>query len=388
MHATANSAPDQVPARLGVGPMSKNAVDAAIEVAYRHRRPIMLIPSRRQVEAQSQGGGYVEGWSTQTFAEYVRSRDPERLILLCRDHGGPYQNPREKQQRYSLSEAVKSSALSYEEDIRQGFDLLHIDTSVDLDGVAPLEAAIDRAVELYAGADEFAKSHGADPMFEIGFEDQGSDTNDPAEFEEQVGIALERLRGAGLPDPTFIVAQTGTKVLETENVGALTIAPFAVASTVRELAAITRRYGVALKAHNCDYLTREQLTHLERAGVDALNVAPEFGVVESRALVAILRELGLNVQLERFLALSYRSRSWEKWMLAGTRATDTDRALISGHYVFATDAFRDIKEAARGRAEQRGIDLDARLRGAVASAIEHYSAALPVTEAVKQPVAA
>ncbi|RRR98720.1 tagatose-6-phosphate kinase [Glycomyces terrestris] len=368
--------------------MSKNAVDAAIDVAYRNRRPIMLIPSRRQVEAQSQGGGYVEGWSTETFAQYVRSRDPEGLLLLCRDHGGPYQNPREKQQRYSLSEALKSAALSYEEDIRQGFDLLHIDTSVGLDGTAPVEAAIDRAVELYAGAVEYAASQGARPMFEIGFEDQGPDTNDPAEFEEQVGAALARLRAAGLPDPVFIVAQTGTKVLETVNVGALTLAPFAVASTVRALAAATRRHGVALKAHNCDYLTREQLRHLDRAGVDALNVAPEFGVVESRALAALLRELGLNVQLERFLALSYESRSWEKWMRPGTLASDTDRAPISGHYVFATDAFRDIKEAARDRAERRGIDLDARLRDAVAAAIEHYSAALPVTEAVKQPVAA
>ncbi|MEU4180957.1 class II D-tagatose-bisphosphate aldolase, non-catalytic subunit [Streptomyces sp. NPDC026589] len=356
--------------------MSKNAVDAALEVAYRRRQPLMLIPSRRQVEAENQGGGYVEGWDTAAFAGYVRKRDPEGLILLCRDHGGPYQNPREKQQRYGLSEAMKSAAQSYEEDIRQGFDLLHVDTSVDLDGVATLEAAIDRAVELYARAVEFARSVKAKPQFEIGFEDQGSDTNDPAEFEAQVGAALEQLRAAGLPDPTFIVAQTATKVLETENVGALTVAPFAVSSTIRELAAITRKNGIALKAHNCDYLSRQQLARLSGAGVDALNVAPEFGVVESRAFAALLRELGLNIQLERFLTLAYESRSWQKWMHADTRAGDTDRAMIAGHYVFATDAFRDLKEAARARAQQRGIDLDGRLRGAVASAIEHYALAL------------
>lgn len=391
MRNSANAARTDVPARLGVGPMSKNAVDAAIDVAYRHHRPLMLIPSRRQIETQAQGGGYVEGWSTETFAAYVRSRDPEGLVLLCRDHGGPYQSPREKQERYSLSEAMKSAAQSYQDDIRHGFDLLHVDTSVDLDGVAPMEAAIDRAVELYAAAVEFANANGADPMFEIGFEGQGSDTNDPAEFEEQVVTALQRLRSAGLPDPTFIVAQTGTKVMETENIGALTIAPFAVASTVRELAAVTRRHGIALKAHNCDYLTSDQLAHLDRAGVDALNVAPEFGVVESRAFAALLRELGLNVQLERFLAAAYESRSWEKWMRQGTRASDTERALIAGHYVFATDTFRDIKEAARSRAEQRGIDLDERLRDAVAASIEHYAAALPVARtavAAGQPVAA
>ncbi|MCF6469297.1 tagatose-6-phosphate kinase [Nonomuraea sp. MG754425] len=357
--------------------MSRNAVDAAIEVAYRHRQPIMLIPSRRQVEAQTQGGGYVEGWNTETFAAYVRSRDPERLLLLCRDHGGPYQHPRERQQRFSLSDAMRSAAQSYAEDIRQGFDLLHIDTSADLEGPAPMDAAIDRAVELYAQAVEVARSLGADVAFEIGFEDQGRDTNDPAEYDKQVGTALERLRIVGLPEPTFIVAQTATKVLETVNVGALTLAPFAVSSAVRELASITHEHGIALKAHNCDYLSRTELAHLTRAGVDALNVAPEFGVAESRAFAALLRELSLNVQLERFLALAYESRSWEKWMRPGTDAGDADRALIAGHYVFATDTFRDLKEAARDRASRLGIDLDGRLREAVAAAIEHYVVAMP-----------
>ncbi|GAA2230717.1 class II D-tagatose-bisphosphate aldolase, non-catalytic subunit [Streptomyces amakusaensis] len=356
-------------------------MDAAIQVAYRRQRRLMLIPSRRQVETAAQGGGYVEGWTTESFAEYVRSQDPDGLILLCRDHGGPYQNPQEKLQRYSLGEAMKSAAQSYEEDIRQGFDLLHIDTSVDLDGVAPLDDAIDRAVELYGQAVETARSLGRGTLFEIGFEDQGGDTNDPAEFDEQVSTALDRLKGAGLPLPTFIVAQTATKVMETRNVGALTIAPFAVATTVRTLVGITSRHGIALKAHNCDYLTREQLTYLNAAGVDALNVAPEFGVVETRAFLALLDELNLPVQRERFLEAAYNSKSWGKWMHPRTTASDTDRAVIAGHYTFATEGFLALKEAVRHTADKRGIDIDARLRDAVDSSIDHYAAALPETRA-------
>ncbi|CAL9562690.1 class II D-tagatose-bisphosphate aldolase non-catalytic subunit [Streptomyces lavenduligriseus] len=372
-----NSADIAVPSRLGVGPMSKNAVDAAIQVAYRRKRRLMLIPSRRQVEAAEQGGGYVEGWTTETFAEYVRSRDPEGLILLCRDHGGPYQNPQERLQRYSIEQAMKSAAESYAEDIRQGFDLLHVDTSVDLDGVASLEDAIDRAVELYGQSVETARSLGRATLFEIGFEDQGSDTNDPEEFEEQVTTALERLKGAGLPLPTFIVAQTATKVMETRNVGALTIAPFAVASAVRSLVAVTRRHGIALKAHNCDYLSRDQLRFLNAAGVDALNVAPEFGVVETRAFLALLEELNLPVQRERFLEAAYDSGSWAKWMHPETTASDTDRAVIAGHYTFATEDFQALKEVAGHFAAKKGIDVDARLRDAVDRAIDHYADALP-----------
>ena len=42
---------------LGVGPMSKNCVDATIELANQYRSPIFLIASRRQIDSQQFGGG-------------------------------------------------------------------------------------------------------------------------------------------------------------------------------------------------------------------------------------------------------------------------------------------------------------------------------------------
>ena len=49
--------------------MSRNGVHAAIRLAYRHQRPVMLIASRSQIECTELGGGYVEGWSTETFTQ-------------------------------------------------------------------------------------------------------------------------------------------------------------------------------------------------------------------------------------------------------------------------------------------------------------------------------
>ena len=48
--------------------------------------PLGLIPSRRQVDHES---GYVNGWVTETFCNYVRSKTDK--VLLVRDHGGPNQ---------------------------------------------------------------------------------------------------------------------------------------------------------------------------------------------------------------------------------------------------------------------------------------------------------
>jgi hypothetical protein len=77
---------------LGVGPMSKNCVDATIELANTYEIPIMMIASRRQIDSEDFGGGYVNNWSTERFAEYVIDRDKKGKIILARDHGGPWQS--------------------------------------------------------------------------------------------------------------------------------------------------------------------------------------------------------------------------------------------------------------------------------------------------------
>ena len=60
---------------LGVGPMSTNCVDAAIELANDYEVPTFLIASRRQIDSEAFGGGYVNNWTTADFAEYVINRD-------------------------------------------------------------------------------------------------------------------------------------------------------------------------------------------------------------------------------------------------------------------------------------------------------------------------
>jgi tagatose-1,6-bisphosphate aldolase non-catalytic subunit AgaZ/GatZ len=379
-----------VPSRLGVGPVSKNAVDAAIEVAYERRERLMLIPSRRQIEAESQGGGYVEAWDTRGFARYVRERDPASLILLCRDHGGPYQHPREIRGSYTGAEAMKAAAESMREDIEAGFDLLHVDTSADLTGAADESTAIKRAVDLCGEMVDFARSTGHEPLFEFGFETQGPEVGDPDVFQAQVDQTMEQLRQRALRPPLFLVAQTGTKVMETSNIGHLKTVPRSVVGKLRELAAVVTGHGFALKAHNCDYLNHVDLGHLVEGGVDALNVAPELGVVETRAFLRLLRQLGLTSQADRFLELAYESNAWRKWMIPGSQAPPTQRAVIAGHYVYNTETFREIKRRAQQTAYP--LDIDRHLRRRIAAVIDSYARALacqriaaPAEEARCQP---
>ena len=178
------------------------------------------------------------------------------------------------------------------------------------------------------------------------------------------------------PYPAFIVIQAGTRVLETQNVGSFD-SPVRVDNElppeihIPRMIEICNKYGIFMKEHNTDYLSTESLKWQPRLGIHAANIAPEYGVAETRALIRILKESNQEKLLDDFLKLSYDSKKWEKWMLKDTNATDTDRAVIAGHYVFATKECIDIKNQAKAKVD----NLDDLLKNAVMKSIERYMTA-------------
>ncbi|MFN3075326.1 MAG: class II D-tagatose-bisphosphate aldolase non-catalytic subunit [Alphaproteobacteria bacterium] len=363
---------------LGVGPMSATCVDATIELAKEHDVPIMLVASRRQVECGELGRGYVEGWTTQSFADYVRERDASGNIVLCRDHGGPWQGNGETEPPLDAATAMERAKISYAADIDAGFSVLHVDPSIDpLFKVPPQETVLERLFELYRFCWRYAQAQGRRVVFEIGTEEQVSLAGGLGDTERAL-VEVERvLRKEGLPMPLFVVVQTGTKVEETRNVGVFG-SPLRVENELpAELhvpLAITllRRHGVYLKQHNTDYLDDENLSWLPRLGVSAANVAPEFGVVETRTWLELMRQGGREDLAERFVALSLASGKWKKWLSANTATTDLDRAVISGHYVFSTSEFREIATETEATLAAHAIDARAVVRERVKAAIRRY----------------
>ena len=129
---------------LGVGPMSINCINTTINLANEYNIPIFLISSRRQIDCEAKGKGYVNNMSTSEFSNYVSQRDKKRLIYLSRDHGGPWQNPIEKNNKYKLSDAMKSAKESYLEDIKSGYKILHIDPSIDIHETPSTDEILNR----------------------------------------------------------------------------------------------------------------------------------------------------------------------------------------------------------------------------------------------------
>ena len=362
---------------LGVGPMSANCVDATIELANEHDVPIMLIASRRQIDSDAFGGGYVNNWTTQEFARYVMDRDKKGKILLARDHGGPWQNTKEIDEKYGLRRAMESAKSSYLTDIQSGFQILHIDPSVDIHGSPNVDEVLDRVFELYEYCWQQAHKLGQEIIFEVGTEEQSGSTNSQEELDYTLNAIRNFCKNNHMPSPSFVVIQSGTRVMETRNVGSFDTPlrvtdELAVEIQVPKMIEICNHYGILMKGHNTDYLSDEGLQWHPRLGIHAANVAPEFGVAETRALIAVLEDNKLQTLADKFMQLAFDSKKWKKWMLPDTKATDRDRSIIAGHYVFAHPECKELKAKARKDLAGKNIDLDSYLKDQVKQSIMRY----------------
>ena len=362
---------------LGVGPMSVNCVDATIELANEYEVPILMIASRRQIDSEEFGGGYVNNWTTENFARYVTDKDKKGKILLARDHGGPWQSIKEKEEKLGLRRAMDSAKSSYRADIAAGFQVLHIDPSVDIHGSPDVDEVLDRVFDLYEFCWSQAQQAGQEIIFEVGTEEQSGSTNSQEELDYTLNAIKKFCMQTNIPQPTFVVIQSGTRVMEMRNVGSFD-SPIRVANEIPSeiqlprMIEICNRHGILMKEHNTDYLSDESLQWHPRLGIHAANVAPEFGVAETAALVNVFETNGLAKLAERFLKIAYDSNKWDKWMLDNTTATDRDRSLIAGHYVYSKPEVRELKIEAGKELERKGIHLEEHLKQQVKQRILRY----------------
>jgi len=358
---------------LGVGPMSKNCIDATIELANEYCTPLMLIASRRQIDSEQFGGGYVENWTTEQYADYVIYKDTQKNIILARDHGGPWQNELEISNKLNLNDAMQSAKESYRADIDAGFQILHIDPSVDIHANPNIDQVLERVYELYEFCWTYSQQKNQDVIFEIGTEEQNGSNNTQEELEYTLECMRKFCKSNKLPYPSFIVIQAGTRVMEMRNIGSFD-SPIRVANElppeiqIPKMISICNHYRIFMKEHNADYLSTDSLKWQPRLGIHAANIAPEFGVAESKAFIDLMENSNQNILLEEFLRISYESKKWEKWMINATSASDKDKAIISGHYIFSTAECLELKSQARFHIK----DLDTQLKNKVKESIFRY----------------
>ncbi len=362
---------------LGVGPMSKNCIDAVIEIANEYDVPIPLIASRRQIDSISFDGGYVCNWDTKKFADYVLDNDKKGNVILSRDHGGPWQNNKEIDKKLGLERAIRSAKDSFLVDIKSGFEIIHIDPSIDIYSEPDTNTLLDRIYELYEYCFSISQRFNREIIFEIGTDEQSGSTQSLEEVDYVLNSIHLFCNKNSLPKPSFIVIQTGTKVMEMRNIGSFD-SPIRIANEIPseilipKVLEVCAAYNILLKEHNADYLSDMALKWHPKLGISAANVAPEFGVTESKTLYQLLINQGLNNYAEEFIRISLNSNKWEKWLINNSKATEIEKGLIAGHYIFSNNEFIELKKKISIDLASKDIIVDDVLKESVKKAILRY----------------
>jgi len=364
---------------LGVGPMSQNCIDATIDISDKFEIPIQLIASRRQIDSEEFGSGYVNNWSTSEFADYVNKNSKNNLIYLSRDHGGPWQSNSEIEKGLSFKDAVESSLKSFEEDIDNNFKFLHIDPSLDpFSSGLKVQDILSATYEIYSHIYSYSKDN-TQIHIEIGTEVQQSEINSPEEVEYVLNEVINFCNLNKFDPPAYYVIQNGTKVLEDENIGEYPEKVFNdinFQNSIKNLTEICHMYGVFVKAHNSDYLSNRVLNTFQGLGIDAINIAPEFGVIETKKILNLLDEHKLNSQLNKFIEISYNSKKWEKWLKPDTKINDYQKAILSGHYIFSNLEYLELEKEIQYLLAKKSIDFNKTLYDTVYSSIARVLSSL------------
>jgi len=301
--------------KIFIGPMSKNIVDSIIQVVNEGDMAIGMIPSRRQVEYN---GGYVNNWKTNEFINYVR-RKTDR-VLLERDHGGPMQG-------YKNDDGLES----YKEDSLCGFDIIHVDPFKKY-------SDIDMAAQYTIGNIIFCNHYNNNCYYEVGTE-EGIRKYSHEELDEFLNILYKQL-GPLFERIKFAVIQSGTKLQSGKNISKID------EEKCSKMVNICKKYGLLSKEHNGDFISTKDIKKRFELGLDAINIAPEFGSIETECILNEIEKNNRKDLFNNFYKLCYNSRRWAKWFPRNFDPTLNPKKLIqvSGHYVFSENGFSEIKK--------------------------------------------
>jgi len=376
---------------LGIGPMSERVIRCSLELARDKDFPLMLIASRNQI---SEAGGYVKGWNQRAFVDKVKSIAEQAgfdgILYLCRDHGGPWQMDEERIARLPLNEAMERARNSFREDLRAGFNVLHVDPTKDphVQGLLDLNTVIDRTVQLIAWLEEDRIALGVDRIgIEVGTEETSGGLIAADAFGQFLEKLRKRLETESLPLPELIVGQTGTLVKADRNVGCFD------GPAAQTLTRIAKERGTGFKEHNADYLSDEVLAVHPRLALTSANVAPEFGVEETRGFLELARkevQLGQRSSFVEILGkAAIECGRWRKWLPPDKEGISETELLsspelkdlmiqVTGHYVFddpqvtlaREEMLRNLKAAGIEDAER---SVDQRVKTAIDRYIRHFN---------------
>ena len=262
---------------LAVCPNSMAVIKAAFRSAKRNNAPIKFAATLNQVDCD---GGYT-GMTQSVFTDVLRMEsravDYTGPYIVAVDHGGPWLKDIQSVEKWDTDRAMAAVKKSFEAAVAAGYDLIHVDPTVDIHvpkgEIIDIHLVAKRTVELIEHTETFRRSNGFPPVsYEV-----GTDLH-TVTFDKEVA---------------------------------------------RKLTAKVAKFGSYIKGHYTDGVLNPEDYPL--CGMGAANVGPEFTISEYDALME-LEGIEKRLHAEGRVAvcsdmknvlwkLVDESNRWRKWLL-------------------------------------------------------------------------
>jgi len=303
---------------LAVCPNSSAVLKAAIKSASRKRSIMLFAATLNQVDFE---GGYT-GWTPAEFVNQIRLSAEKYHwngpLYPCLDHGGPWLKDMHTSNNLSYAETMGKVKISITACVKAGYQLLHIDPTVDRsfspDHPIPVELVVDRTVELIAFSEKCRRENCLPTIaYEVGTEEVHGGLVDLTRFNQFLTLLRKQMKDDELDDcwPCFFVAQVGTNLHTTifNNLAS------------QRLYSILAPNGSLVKGHYSDWVENPEEYPL--TGMGGANVGPEFTAEEYLALKELANieddiTSQFHIEPSNFLKtlqeVVIESGRWKKWL--------------------------------------------------------------------------
>ncbi len=388
LQARRESAPPgaPVPTILAVCPNSEAVVKAAVLAAQEAQAPLFFAATLNQVDRD---GGYT-GWTQEQFVALVRElvevTGYSGPVIVGLDHGGPWLKDLQARQQWPLEEAMRGVKDSLVACLEAGYDLLHLDPTVDRTlpkGAAlPIDTVIARTLELIAHVEAHRRAQHLPPVsYEVGTEEVHGGLADLSVFDRFLEELKQGLAARGLAEvwPCFVVGKVGTDLHTT------LFDPV----VARQLVGRAARYGSVIKGHYTDYVSNPE--DYPSSGMGGANVGPEFTEAEYGALEQLAqRETELAAQekvaqpsriMEALREAVVASGRWEKWLQPeeagrGFEELSAERqgwlVRTGCRYIWAEPEVREARQRLYHNLGAAGEENEGVVLRAIGAALAHY----------------
>jgi D-tagatose-1,6-bisphosphate aldolase subunit GatZ/KbaZ len=308
-------------------PNSLSVIRAALKSSKRCNAPIMFATTLNQVDLDGGYTGFTPSEFVETVHRHGRYLDITSPVIIAIDHGGPWLKDLHKTEKWTYFKTMAAVKKSFEAAIEAGYDLIHIDATVDItlsgDKNIKIELVTERTLELLEYSENFRlKNNYPRISYEVGTEEVHGGLADLEVFSRFLKLLKEGLKQKGFRDiwPCFVVGKVGTDLHTT------TFDPL----IARQLTEIAKSYGSLIKGHYSDNVDNPKV--YPESGMGAANIGPEFTEVEYNALIELEqiqqtlfadRKISEPVAMKKKLWESViKSGRWRKWLFPDENPSD------------------------------------------------------------------